>query len=44
MLIFSSFSLKKILQMEGDIRSSSSDEISDTPVNNIPINNTNYIN
>lgn len=31
-------------QMEGDIRSSSSDEISDTPVNNIPINNTNYIN
>lgn len=36
---------KKPLQMEGDIRSNSSDEISDTPVNSTPINNTaNYIN
>lgn len=45
MLIFSSFSLEKILQMEGDIRSNSSDEVSDTSVNNTPINSTaNYIN
>lgn len=45
MLIFSSFCLKKILQMEGDIRSNSSDEVSDTSVNNTPVNSTtNYIN
>lgn len=32
-------------QMEGDIRSNSSDEVSDTSVNNTPINSTaNYIN
>lgn len=37
--------MEKILQMEGDIRSNSSDEVSDTSVNNTPINNTaNYIN
>lgn len=37
--------VEKILQMEGDIRSNSSDEVSDTSVNNTPINSTaNYTN
>lgn len=43
--LYANLYLWKNLQMEGDIRSNSSDEVSDTSVNNTPINNTaNYIN
>lgn len=45
MLYMLIFSCGKLLQMEGDIRSNSSDEVSDTSVNNTPVNSTaNYIN
>lgn len=45
LFFLSFFLLAKTLQMEGDIRSNSSDDVSDNSVNNTPVNSiANYSN